>query len=332
MNEIKNTTDEISLIDLFAVVWKRKIMIIGITVFAMIASVGIAIASKVVPPEKSFMPNEYTSTALMLINDSSSSGGGLMQQLASGGLGSLAGLTGVSGGSSYGELCLYLAGADSLLDAIITEFNLVERYNITEHVKTASRKALKNNLRANLDAKSGVFSVSFTDIDPVFAQKVAAFTAHYYEKRLTDIGLDKNKLEKANLEKNLAQTLLDIKQLQTEAAHLQNMAVNNAYGRVPAIAAKAERLRRELSAQEEVYRQLKVQYELAKITLASERPIFQILEMPEVPDQKSGPSRGKLCIILTFAAFFFSVFLAFLLNAIENIRKDPDAIAKIKGN
>jgi uncharacterized protein involved in exopolysaccharide biosynthesis len=45
---------------------------------------------------------------------------------------------------------------------------------------------------------------------------------------------------------------------------------------------------------------------------------------------KSGPSRGMLCIIVTFAAFFVSVFLAFLLNALENIKKDPEAMAKLK--
>jgi hypothetical protein len=42
-----------------------------------------------------------------------------------------------------------------------------------------------------------------------------------------------------------------------------------------------------------------------------------------------------LCIIVTFVAAFFSVFLAFVLNALENIRKDPEAMAKFrtkKGN
>jgi uncharacterized protein involved in exopolysaccharide biosynthesis len=53
--------------------------------------------------------------------------------------------------------------------------------------------------------------------------------------------------------------------------------------------------------------------------------------MAEVPDKKSGPSRGLLCIIVTFAAGFFSIFLAFVLNAIETIKKDPDAMAKLKG-
>jgi uncharacterized protein involved in exopolysaccharide biosynthesis len=51
--------------------------------------------------------------------------------------------------------------------------------------------------------------------------------------------------------------------------------------------------------------------------------------MAEVPDQKSGPGRGMLCIIVTFAAAFFSVFLAFVLNAVTNIKNDPEAMAKL---
>ena len=63
--------------------------------------------------------------------------------------------------------------------------------------------------------------------------------------------------------------------------------------------------------------------------MSTEAPVFQILERAAIPDIKSGPSRGKLCIIVTFAAFFIAVFLAFLLNAIENIRKDPEAMEKL---
>jgi hypothetical protein len=37
-----------------------------------------------------------------------------------------------------------------------------------------------------------------------------------------------------------------------------------------------------------------------------------------------------LCIIVTFAAGFFAVFLAFALNAISNIKKDPEAMAKFR--
>ena len=40
--------------------------------------------------------------------------------------------------------------------------------------------------------------------------------------------------------------------------------------------------------------------------------------------------RLKKLIIIVFAAFFIFVFVAFLLNAIENIKKDPEASEKIK--
>ncbi|MDR2245914.1 MAG: lipopolysaccharide biosynthesis protein, partial [Treponema sp.] len=40
---------------------------------------------------------------------------------------------------------------------------------------------------------------------------------------------------------------------------------------------------------------------------------------------------GLICIIVTFAAGFFAVFLAFVLNALSNIRNDPEAMAKLRG-
>ena len=68
---VKKEDDEISLIDLLAVLLRRKWMIIGICVAAMIFAVVISILSLKLPPEKSFLPNEYTPKAQMLINNES---------------------------------------------------------------------------------------------------------------------------------------------------------------------------------------------------------------------------------------------------------------------
>jgi uncharacterized protein involved in exopolysaccharide biosynthesis len=100
---------------------------------------------------------------------------------------------------------------------------------------------------------------------------------------------------------------------------------------VPSISLELNRIQMELGAQRQVYTQLKVQYELLKVTMASEKPVFQVLELAEIPDRKSGPGRGLLCVIAVFAAGFFSVFLAFVLNAVENIKQDPEAMAKLRG-
>ncbi|MDR2008982.1 MAG: hypothetical protein LBQ22_00685, partial [Bacteroidales bacterium] len=82
--------DEISLIDLFAVLWRRRVMIIVITLIAAAGVVAFSVISLVLPSETSPLPNEYTPTAIMLINNASSSGGGLSSMLSSSGLGGLA--------------------------------------------------------------------------------------------------------------------------------------------------------------------------------------------------------------------------------------------------
>ncbi|GHT86229.1 hypothetical protein FACS1894137_11520 [Spirochaetia bacterium] len=343
MEEIENNNDEISLLDLFAVLLRRKVMIITITLIAMIGVITYSVISLKLPTEKSPLPNVYTPTAFMLINNSSSSGGGLSSMLNSSGLGGLASLAGISigGGQSNSQLAVYLIESNPLLDSVVDEFDLIHRYKIdtpkakAKSPRADSRKALKKKLTAEIDEESGVFSIGFTDIDPVFAQSVVNFTVNYLEARFDELGIDKNRLEKENLEKNIQNTYTEIQNLELETRRLEQSvrrgSVNLPSINVPSISLDMTRIELELEAQKEVYTQLKVQYELLKVTMASEKPVFQILEMAEVPDQKSGPSRGLICIIVTFAAGFFSVFLAFVLNAVENIKKDPEAMAKLRG-
>jgi uncharacterized protein involved in exopolysaccharide biosynthesis len=328
----KESDDEISLIDLFAVLWRRKRMSIAIVVIAVIGAVGFSVLSLVLPPEKSPLPNLYTPQAHMLISDQASAGGSLSSMLNSSGLGGLGGLASLAGmslpsGQTYSQLASYLVGANTLLDMVADEFDLITRYKIKKFPRAESRKKLKKLLTAEFDDKSGVFSVGFTDIDPVFAQQVVNFTVAYLEKRFEELGLDKNKIEKENLEKNIANTYEEILNLEKETRRLEQ-SVNRGLG---GIMLELNRIQLELDAQKQIYTQLKVQYELIKIEIASEAPMFQILEPAEVPDRKSGPSRGLICIIVTFAAGFFAVFLAFALNAVDNIKKDPAAMAKLRG-
>lgn len=334
MEENKIQDDEISLIDLFAVLWRYKVMIIVVTLIAMIGVVVCSVISLKLPPEKSFLPNKYTAQAQMLIDNDSSSSGGLSSMLNSSGLGSLSSLAGVSvpGGASNSSLAGYLVHSNSVLDEVVKNFNLVERYNIEEYVVSESRDALKEVLTSNFDDETGVFSVSFTDIDPVFAKDVVNFVVSLLESKFLEMGIDKNSLTKENLEANIENTYNEILKLQKEIQEIE-YSVSNVYNpnQAKSIVMDATLKKMELSVQQEIYAQLKSQYEMLKVTMSSEQPVFQILEFAEVPDRKSAPSRGMLCIIVTFAAFFVSVFMAFLLNALKNIKNDPVAMSKLKG-
>ncbi|MBR4598422.1 MAG: lipopolysaccharide biosynthesis protein [Treponema sp.] len=327
--------DEISLIDLFAVLLHYKWMIIVLSVLAMIFSVVFAIISIKMPPEKSPLPNVYTPKAEMLIQESSS-GGGLSSMLSSSGLGGLASLAGVnvgSGGSSNANLANYLISSNALLDAVTDEFKIIEKYKIQKAVRASSRKLLQKVLKAEVDTETGVFTVSFTDIDPVFAQSVVNFVVDWMSNKFDELGLDNNKIQKENLERNIQSSYNEILKIEREIKKLGASVgyAGNAWD-IPSITTGTAKLQLELEAQKQVYTQLKTQYELLKVKMQSETPVFQILARPEVPDLKSGPSRGKLCIIITFAVFFMSVFLAFALNAWKNIKNDPEAIEKLQLN
>jgi uncharacterized protein involved in exopolysaccharide biosynthesis len=324
--------DEISLIDLFSVIWRRRVMVIAITLIAMLGAVGFSVISLILPPETSPLPNEYTPKALMLINDDSSSGNTVASLLGSSGLSSLAGLAGISRGSSFSQLAVYLVGTNSLMDAVINRFDLVTRYEVKKYPMTESREILKEKLTAEIDEKSGVFSLEFTDTDPQFAQSVVNFCVGYLEGRFNELGLDKNKLEKENLEKNIANTFAAIQNLEAESHRLEQSVNREGFAGIPAITLEINRIALELDAQRQVYTQLMVQYELLKVTMASEKSVFQVLEYAEAPEMKSGPSRGLICIIVTLTAGFFAVFLAFVFNAISNIKGDPEAMAKLRGN
>lgn len=328
--KIETQDEEISLIDLFAVLWHYKWLIIGITLFAIVLVLTISIVSLLQPPEKSILPNQYSPRALMLINDSSSSSSSLSSMISSSGLGSLAGMAGISAGSSNSGLALYFAGTNSFLDPIIEKFNLVERYEIEKSPKANSRKALKEVLVASFDEDSGVFSISFTDKDPVFAAEVVNYAVSLMENMFLNLGIDKNVLEKKNLEENIQNSYNEIVRLQKAIQVLESSVSYGGASSVSSVILEANLLKAELEAQTTVYSQLKTQLELLKIQMASDKPVFQIIESAEVPDLKSKPSRGMLCVIVTFAGFFISVFLAFLINAIKNIKNDPVAMEKLR--
>ena len=100
---------------------------------------------------------------------------------------------------------------------------------------------------------------------------------------------------------------------------------------LPKLALEFAHLKRDLLVQEKIYEILTPQYELAKLSIEGAEPLFQILELADVPDRKSGPSRSIICIVTVFVAFFLSIIAAFFLNAVKNIQNDPEKMKRLKG-
>lgn len=93
-------------------------------------------------------------------------------------------------------------------------------------------------------------------------------------------------------------------------------------GNAPSIGIEYVRRLRELKTQEALFEQLTKQFELAKISEARDSSSLQVLDEAVVPLRKSKPRRSLIVFFATVAAFFCSVFLAFVK---EYLSKLPSA-------
>ena len=390
----------ISLIDIIAVLWKRKWMIIGITAAAAIGVVVFSIISLVLPPEQSPLPNYYEPEAMVLVTGDSS--GPSFGQAASGALGELAGLAGLSGGGggSYGHLAVELAASRSVLDRVGKDLNVAARIEDKEHLKTKIRRLLREGSSVDFESDTGLFRISYESTDKEFATEVVNSLVNTLNERFRTIGgsraLTRQELleEKiAEIESRIAQLEAEISQftaqygildvetvtqeqaqtmanlrsdlilkeleiqsysefariddpvlrrLRTERDNLRQTLRDMEQGStefegvlpsqqdIPELAFEYERLRRNLDVQAQIYQNLASELELARLNAEGQEPVFQILELAEVPEVKAGPSRGMLSVIVTVTAFFLAVFLSFVVQYVERVRQDDEEMTKLR--
>jgi len=91
-----------------------------------------------------------------------------------------------------------------------------------------------------------------------------------------------------------------------------------------------EELRRDLLLREQIFANFQLELIRARLERQDTTSRFQILEPPEVPQVKAGPSRGMISIIVTITAFFLSVFLAFILEYFYRAKDDSQERRKIE--
>lgn len=71
-------------------------------------------------------------------------------------------------------------------------------------------------------------------------------------------------------------------------------------------------------------------YTSALLLVKGEQDVLTISNSITIELPVAAKSATLVIVVSVFAALFFAVFLAFVLEAIENVRKDPEAMAKIR--
>ncbi len=85
--------------------------------------------------------------------------------------------------------------------------------------------------------------------------------------------------------------------------------------KIPSLKLDLERLMREKMIQQEIFKVLAKESELAKIEASKDQEIIEVIEWAHIPERKSKPKRALICIVVTLAAFFLACFFVLARDA-----------------
>jgi len=90
------------------------------------------------------------------------------------------------------------------------------------------------------------------------------------------------------------------------------------------------RLLRDVKYFETIFELLAKQYEIARIDEARDASLIQVLDKAVEPEQKSKPKRALIVILSALVAGVITVSWAFVAEALEKARRDPDGSSRLQ--
>ncbi len=379
--------DEIDLVELFIVLWRRKFLIIGITFVAAVTSV---VVSLQLPPVY-----EAKATLFPVTGDD---GPSVPSEYS--GLAQMAGVSLPSGSSS--KKVLALLKSRILCERIVQEMDLVpilveeppedrDPYNVA--VST-----LRGMITANEDSDTGLISLTVEHEDPVLVaalanrsvltletilgekaitlsqktllelegqlteqeeklaglqtkladyqkrsrvlnpQQQASSTMALYSELVSqriNLEIEITKLESAlsednpkiiSLQNQLRALREQIRNLESSTGDEAIMSLSDA----PDSLVEYQNILRELEIVQQVYISLLSLYQRTKLSKSEDAIFVEVIDPAIVPEIRSKPNKKLIVAVATFAGFFFSVMLVFVLNAVKTMReryrnKQPEA-------
>ncbi len=301
MDSSSDTTEK-SLIETilyyWAVLFRYKWMIIGFTALTTGAAVAFFAVSLTLPPNRSPMPNYYTARATIVIQQNSQTdfSNSIMAAL---GITS----TGVPRSFDYGSQVMEMMRSRTILDRLIDEFKMKDAFETTSKEKL--REALLSRFQFSYSSTTGLLRIGYVAVDPVLAKNMV--------NRMISL-LDEWYNQKRNSAREEQQELLEQK---ITAVKKDIDSLRNKLKIIPDIDPRYSDYSSQLDVQERIYNALYPQYEAARLAPEVE-PIFQVFELAEVPDIKSGPNRKKFAIMIFMGSFLGSAALAIALNMLKS--------------
>ncbi len=182
--------------------WKRRALALVIVVAGIVLSVTYSL----------LLPNVYTSTTTLMPPDNSSPYSSMLEMLS--GSGSAAALGSEALGlSTPGELIVSILESRTVYDAMIAKYDLIRHYRAP--VIEDAQKALAASTRIDQDRKSGIITISVTDMNAQFACTLAGGYVSELNRVLTENSTSTARRERIFLEERLKDVKRDLDESST---------------------------------------------------------------------------------------------------------------------
>jgi tyrosine-protein kinase Etk/Wzc len=225
------------------------------------------------------------------------------------------------------------------LDQINRKVNITEGHRKRAFLETRLKKVKEDLVKAEIELKEFQEKYKLVSIDE--QAKVAIEGAAKIKGEIIAAQTELQVLRQFGTERQNEAIILKskIRELTNQLARIErgapgtaslksnNTAKDNSdfyipFNELPELGMQLVRLMREAKIQEEVFKLITTQYELAKIEEAKDVDTIQILDRAAPPDYKSSPKRALIVILSTVVAFFLAVFLAFFMEYISRLKTD----------
>ena len=177
-------------------------------------------------------------------------------------------------------------------------------------------KVLKGMVSIKLDDKQKHIGLTAVMSEPLAAAQLALKAQILLQKYVTAFKIEKVQSELDFIEERYAESKKRFEIKQEEFAKFQD--ANYATSSAIALVTK-DRLSHEVNVASGVYEELVKQREQAKIKVKENTPIFTIIEPVTVPNERSKPQRGLICVAFTFLGGILGVGLVLALPFLAQI-------------
>ncbi|MBQ7560320.1 MAG: hypothetical protein IJS99_00605 [Synergistaceae bacterium] len=202
--EFQDDAGELTLFDIFSVVWRRKFFIIIVTgIFGVYYLVRAFTA-----------PFTYRAETRILPPQSGNRIEGISARL-----GGLASFVGLPRNATSGQLFIGILRGDSVVDAIVDRFDLMNELSTDKRV--SARNAVLESMGANEDRNSGIITISYIHKDPQMAADMANALVGELQHKLQEMAIADAQQKRNFFESQLMQAQQELNQAEDAMINYQ---------------------------------------------------------------------------------------------------------------